>query len=709
MKNTKESILKKVFGYETFRSVQADIIDEVIAGKNALVLMPTGGGKSLCYQIPALLMDGICIVISPLIALMKDQVEALKSNGVAASYCNSTLTYAQQREVEEDCKKGNVKLLYVSPEKLFSEGYTDFLKSLKINSFAIDEAHCVSFWGHDFRPEYIHLSKITQQFKVPVIALTATADKITRKDIVKQLGIEDAKVFISSFDRPNLALTVLPGQKRLQKIQDFLKDRKDEAGIIYCLSRKTCEEVAEKLRFSGYNAKHYHAKMDHEYRSSTQEEFLKDNIQIICATIAFGMGIDKSNVRWVIHYNMPKNIESFYQEIGRAGRDGLKSETLLFYSFADYLAQMDMLKNIPAERKEIQEAKLERMKQYAESEVCRRRILISYFNEVYDQDCGSCDVCENPPQRIDASVLAQKALSAVARAEEKISITLLIDLLRGSMNKNITDRELHLLKTFGAGRELRPEEWSFYISQFINCGIIDIAYDENHHLKLNALSWEVLRKGKSVPVARFIPYSAKSKKEDKSQSGKPKKEVLFENLLNTLKKLRKELADQQNVPAYIIFNDNTLFEMARHKPTTEIEMLEISGVGHQKFNLYGEYFIQEIINFIKEESNKGAQINGSTYLITLELFQQGYNIEQIANQRNINQVTVISHLCTLYEKGYQIDLRKYINEEELKTIERAIEIVKPENKALKPVYEYLGGNIDYSKIRIATTLLHKII
>ncbi len=394
---TKEEVLKKHFGYHEFRPLQAEIIDTVLNGQDALVLMPTGGGKSICFQVPAIVMPGITVVISPLIALMKDQVQALRANGIEAAYINSSLTSREQNMLEQDCLNGKIKILYIAPERLFSNNYLNFVKRLNVNLFAIDEAHCVSFWGHDFRPEYTQLNILKEEFPaIPVIALTATADKVTRKDILKQLKIESAEIFISSFDRPNLSLTVLPGRKRIQVIKDFLSTKTGQPGIIYCLSRKSTEEVAEKLRQDGIKAKHYHAGMDNVYRSQTQDEFIKDDIQVICATIAFGMGIDKSNVRWIIHYNMPKNIESFYQEIGRAGRDGMPAETIMFYSFADFMMQQDMLKDITGERRELQEAKLERIKQYAEAEICRRRILLTYFNEPADKDCGNCDVCKNP-------------------------------------------------------------------------------------------------------------------------------------------------------------------------------------------------------------------------------------------------------------------------------------------------------------------------
>ncbi|MCY7352783.1 MAG: ATP-dependent DNA helicase [Cytophagaceae bacterium] len=381
---TKEQVLKQVFGYDHFRPLQAEIIDTVLAARDCLVLMPTGGGKSVCFQIPALVKDGLAVVISPLIALMKDQVEALRANGVAAAFLNSSLGPREQESVLWQAKLGELKLLYVAPERLFSGSTVDFLKRLNISLFAIDESHCISSWGHDFRPEYRQLGKLKQEFPdVPIIALTATADKVTRRDILKQMGVPDAPTFVASFDRPNISLTVLPGQKRLQRMVDFLEKHPKQPGIVYCLSRKTTEEIAGKLQKEGFRAEYYHAGCSPEHRSRVQEAFLKDDIQIIVATIAFGMGIDKSNVRWVIHYNLPSNVESYYQEIGRAGRDGTPADALLFYSFADVAMRQDMIENseLPEEQKVLQRAKLARMKQYAEADHCRRRILLSYFNE----------------------------------------------------------------------------------------------------------------------------------------------------------------------------------------------------------------------------------------------------------------------------------------------------------------------------------------
>ena len=704
---TKEQALKKYFGYTSFRPLQAEIIDNMIAGNDSLVLMPTGGGKSVCFQIPALVNDGLCVVISPLIALMKDQVEGLKANGVAAAYLNSTVSSSDQNKIEQACYDKQLKLLYLSPEKLFANNYIQILSRIHISLFAIDEAHCISFWGHDFRPEYTQLNKLKKHFpSIPIIALTATADRVTRKDILQQLSIDESNVFISSFDRPNLSLTVLPARGRIQYIIDFISTHKGQAGIIYCLSRKSTEELAEKLVKVGYKAKAYHAGMEAQQRSQTQEDFLKDDIQIICATIAFGMGIDKSNVRWVIHYNLPKNIESFYQEIGRAGRDGMPSETILFYNISDYFIQIDFLKDLAPERRELQTAKLDRMRQYAEADICRRRILISYFNETVDQDCGNCDVCLNPRSKFDATILAQKALSAVVRTEEKIAIGAAIEILRGSHVKSLVDKGYDKIKTFGAGKELRVDEWADYLLQMLNSGVVDIAYDEGHALKLNTTSWQVLKEGKKVMLSKAqSPQQKKEKYLEQEYKKKSKKEVLSEDLFDRLKVLRKKLADSQSVPAYIIFNDKTLSEMASDMPLSETSMLEVSGVGQQKFEQYGQLFLDEILNFVKGVQNSGSKIKGATYLVTHDLYLQGNTPEQIASERGMNIVTVYGHLCQLVENGAtDIDLRSMITESELAFINKALDTIPPVENALKPIFDYLGGEVDYHKIRIAHTL-----
>ncbi|MEZ4905547.1 MAG: DNA helicase RecQ [Spirosomataceae bacterium] len=710
MSLSKEQILKQYFGYDTFRPLQAEIIDWITSGNDGMVLMPTGGGKSVCYQVPAMMKEGITLVISPLIALMKDQVQALRANGIEAAFMNSTLSSAEQYAIERQCHAGELKLLYIAPEKLFAAGALDFVRSLNINLFAIDESHCVSVWGHDFRPEYTQLHVLKTAFPtVPMVALTATADRVTRRDILKQLGISEAKVFEASFDRPNLSLNVLPGRNRIRVIEQFIQDHPRQSGIIYCLARKTTEDIAQKLQAKGINARYYHAKMPADERSKVQDAFIKDDVQIIVATIAFGMGIDKSNVRWVIHYNMPGNVESFYQEIGRSGRDGLKADTLLFYSFADWIMRRDMIENseLPQHLKDIQFAKLDRMKQYAEADHCRRRILLSYFNETVEHDCGNCDVCRNPRAKFDATVPAQKALSAVARTGEKIAMGLLIDILRGSQNRNVVERGYDRIKTFGAGRDLRPEEWAEYLSQMLNSGIIDVAYDEAHAFKLNEISWRVLRGERRVELVRFESYEQKrQRQEEQVVPVKTKKEIIRDELFEQLRKLRKRFADELNVPPFVVFSDATLSDMAEKRPINRFQMLQVSGVGETKFTHYGEAFINEILQYAREKTAPGTRIvNGMTYIETYELYQKGLTPTQIARQRNLNELTIYSHLAKLYEDGHEINLKLHITDNEYKTIITAAQQIGVESgAALKPLYEFLDEKMDYYKLRIALAM-----
>lgn len=713
MSLSKDRILKQYFGYETFRPLQAEIIDWISAGNDCMVLMPTGGGKSVCYQVPALMKEGITLVISPLIALMKDQVQALRVNGIEAAFLNSTQSASEQYAIEKQCHSGELKLLYIAPEKLFAAGSLDFVRSLNINLFAVDESHCVSVWGHDFRPEYTQLHILKAAFPhVPMVALTATADRVTRRDVLKQLGIPEARVFEASFDRPNLSLNVLPGRNRIKVIEQFINDHPNQSGIIYCLARKTTEDIAQKLRARGINARHYHAKLPPEERSKVQDDFLRDDIQIMVATIAFGMGIDKSNVRWIMHYNMPGNVESFYQEIGRAGRDGLKSDTMLFYSFADWIMRRDMIENseLPQHLKDIQFAKLDRMKQYAEADHCRRRILLSYFNEAVDRDCGNCDVCRNPRTKFDATLPAQKALSAIARTDQKIAMGLLIDVLRGSHNRNVTERGYDRIKTFGAGRELRAEEWAEYLTQMLNSGVMDVAYDEAHSLKLNETSWQVLRGERKVQLVRFESYEEKRKRqEETAEPVKTKKEVIKDELFERLRKVRKQLADELNVPPFVVFSDATLSDMAEKRPINRFQMLQVSGVGETKFSHYGEAFINEILEYARSKTQPGTRIvNGMTYIETHDLYKQGLTPSQIAQRRNLNELTVYSHLAKLYEDGYEVDVWQYLTKNDYRAITEAADLLQvTPGTALKPLFEQLEGQYEYYKLRIALAIWEK--
>ena len=698
-----QKILKKYFGYEQFRPMQQEIVQSAIEGRDTLVLMPTGGGKSLCYQVPALYLPGITIVISPLIALMHDQVEALKRNGIAAAYLNSSQDWQEQAAVENLCTSGKLKLLYVSPEKLLSENFQYLLQKTKVSLFAIDEAHCISFWGHDFRLEYTQLGKIKEQFpQVPLMALTATADKLTRQDILLQLKLQQQTVFVASFDRPNLSLSVLPAQDRIKRIIEFLEDRPFDAGIIYCLSRKACEQVAAKLRAAGYKAAHYHAALPHRERMQTQGAFLQDDIQIVCATIAFGMGIDKSNVRWVIHYNLPKNIESYYQEIGRAGRDGLAADTLLFYSFADVMKQRSMLEELPDKRRQLQEAKLERLQQYAEAHICRRKILLAYFGELQEENCGNCDVCHNPHQSFDGTVLAQKALSAIARSRESLPTSLLVDVLRGADTEEVRRKGLFKVKTYGAGRDIHPLDWRNYIQQLINTGLVDIAYEQQQRLRLTESSRKVLFGEKKVDLYKTEMPAAKKSFVKAQPKSDPADDALFERL----RKLRKSLADEQGVPPYVIFSDKSLREMAADQPLTEASMLQVNGVGRVKMETYGHDFIREILLYRKEQQQKEERSQGATHLVTLELLKEGLDPEQIARKRGVHLTTLFSHIATLYEQGYLPTLDDYLDKKELEAIGDVL-YVHGIDSQLRPLFDHLQGKYPYHKIRLAIAYYKK--
>jgi ATP-dependent DNA helicase RecQ len=589
--------LKAYFGYDEFRPLQAEIIEEVLAGRDTVVLMPTGGGKSICFQIPAIVLDGLCIVVSPLIALMKDQVESLKSNGVRAEFINSSSQSSENQRVEQLAMSGQLDLLYVSPEKVLSPDFFGILPELKIALFAIDEAHCISQWGHDFRPEYVQMRVLKERFPlVPVIALTATADKLTRKDIEQHLQLVQPKVFVASFDRPNLSLKVVNGKERAREIVRWVKDRPGQSGIIYCLSRKTTEEVSAKLVDAGIRAAFYHAKLSSQDRSDVQEKFLRDDLDVICATIAFGMGIDKSNVRWVVHYNLPKNIEGYYQEIGRAGRDGLPSETQLFFSYGD----VSLLQNFVDQsgQKDILQTKLDRMQQYANAKTCRRQFLLSYFGEQTDGFCGNCDNCKSPAKTIDATIITQKALSAVLRANEKVGLNMLIDILRGSNNAELKAKGYHLIKTWGAGSDISKGDWIELILQMLNTGIFEMAYDEGNALKVTPTGNAVLFEGRKV----LLSHTPVQQQKVKVLSPVPREKVatFSEALFERLRKVRKNIADAEGVPPYVIFHDRTLRIMAEEHPTSELSMRQVSGMSERKFQLYGADFMDTILRFVQE-------------------------------------------------------------------------------------------------------------
>ena len=602
-------ILRHSFGYDSFRPMQEEIISHVMKHEDCLVLMPTGGGKSICYQVPAIAMQGTAIVVSPLISLMKDQVEALQANGIEAEALNSGNDFSRDTIIRRKLVSGQLKLLYVSPERLLSE--IDYLlKQIpQISLFAIDEAHCISQWGHDFRPEYTQLAQLREAFpSVPMMALTATADKVTRTDIIKQLRLK-GEVFISSFDRPNLSLSVKRGYSTAEKqrfILNFIKARPTEPGIVYCLSRKNTEAVCAMLQKHGVSTAPYHAGLSQHDRDTAQEQFKQDNVQVICATIAFGMGIDKSNVRWIIHYNMPKSIENFYQEIGRAGRDGAPADTVLFYSLQD-VVQLSQFARESGQR-DINLDKLRQMQQYAEAQNCRRRILLNYFGELSDHDCGNCDVCDNPPRRFDGPRLVQMALSAARRANEQIRTSTIIEILRG-MNSGVVQR-MHFdrLPTFGVGRDTSAQDWQDYLLQMLQLGYIEIAYDEHSRVVITPTGEDVLFGRRKAELA-VIDRQQQATKKPRRRLGleiptitipgmAPTAGTEDPRLFEALRQLRKRCADEEGFPPYIVFSDKVLHALATQKPTTLEAFGYIPGIGDHKRQKYGTRFLAVIQKFV---------------------------------------------------------------------------------------------------------------
>ncbi|MBK7933718.1 MAG: DNA helicase RecQ [Acidobacteria bacterium] len=705
-------ILKHRFGYDEFRMNQESAIGAVFALNDCVVLMPTGGGKSLCYQIPALMLDGLTVVISPLIALMKDQVDALRSNGVEAAFLNSTQSSREQVDVFQDVRSGKLKLLYVAPERLLQSGdqFLEFLREINISLFAIDEAHCISSWGHDFRPEYLRLATLKKEFPtIPLIALTATADKLVRKDIFERLNIPNAELFLSSFNRPNIYYGVEPKRNSYSQLLDHLEKRKDESGIIYCLSRSSVDSLAADLRDEGFSALSYHAGLDKQTRDKHQESFLKDETKIIVATIAFGMGIDKSNVRFVVHMDLPKNVESYYQETGRAGRDGLQSDALLFFSWADVIK----LKRFAAvEGNAVQSAimlkKLDLMGKFGELTTCRRRFLLNYFSEESTEDCGNCDNCTTVVERFDGTVIAQKALSAVYRTDQRFGMSYLIDFLRGSQAKTIRDEHKNI-KTYGVGADISKDSWFSYFKDLIAQGYLAQTDGEYPVIVLTETSMDVLAGKTPVDLIKVKVKEAKKTKLVADVSH-PYIQALFDDL----RRLRANFAKHENVPPYVVFSDATLIEMSTYLPQSDWEMRKISGVGDLKFDKYGADFLAEIrkyclansltsridLRVTKREPRKRTKrdvLGKDTYHVSLDLFRDGKSISAIAKERNLSVSTIENHLSRFVATG-EIALDQFVSLEKVDPIRAAI-LKFSDGNALSPIKEYLGEDYSYGEIR----------
>ena len=685
------ALLRDIFGFDAFRPGQEDIVRAVTEGQNVLAIMPTGGGKSLCFQLPALMREGVTVVISPLIALMRDQVRALQAVGVSAGALTSGNTPEETDAVWEALEQGTLKLLYIAPERLAAGSSMGMLRRIGVSMIAVDEAHCVSQWGHDFRPDYLRIGDLRQALGVPLAAFTATADEETQAEIINKLfdGVAPAS-FLHGFDRPNLHLAFAAKDQPRKQILKFASARHGQSGIVYCGTRAKTETLAQALREAGHSACHYHGGMDAEDRRIVETRFQREDGLIVVATVAFGMGVDKPDIRWVAHADLPKSIESYYQEIGRGGRDGLKAHALLFYSYADVMQLRKFAEG--TQTQEIQIAKLERMQQFAEALSCRRKALLNYFGEFIIEDCGNCDICKNPPTYFDGTLIAQKICSAVVRLQEKEAIGLVIDVLRGSNNQQVFEKGYQHIKTFGAAKDISWRDLQQYIIQLLNQGVLEIWFHQGGRLLLTSQAKQVLFAGKQIKLATLSKLQAKTKEVKETSAVKTKE--LFEKL----RVLRAIYAKDMGVPAYVIFSDASLKDMEQKKPTTMQGFSKISGVGKAKLEKYAAAFIKIIA---KHQDANIAKL--PTHQKSYDLFLEGLSIAQIAHKRGITDNTVYTHLIKIDELGTPLDLHQFITSAEILKIQAAKKVLENPD-SLKAYFEYFDQKIPYHKIKLGLYL-----